>query len=94
MSLPVLGAALTIEDLPAHADWLRALPRDLELQSFVDADVLNGDWLPRAQEAKRLLDGHEGRLGIHGPLWCASGWIRRWMSAQHWMLRWWSSTHP
>lgn len=69
MSLPILGAALTIEDLPAHADWLRALPRDLELQSFVDAEVLNGDWHPRAQEAKRLLDGHEGRLGIHGPFW-------------------------
>ena len=30
MTLPVLGAALTIEDLPAHADWLREAPRDLE----------------------------------------------------------------
>lgn len=71
MSLPVVGAALTIEDLPAHADWLREAPRDLELQSFVDAEVLNGDWMPRVAEAKRLLDGHEGRLGIHGPFW---GW--------------------
>ncbi|MBN2628905.1 MAG: sugar phosphate isomerase/epimerase [Rhodobacteraceae bacterium] len=71
MSLPVLGAALTLADLPAHADWLREAPRDLELQSFVDAEVLNGDWQPRAEEAKRLLDGHQGRLGIHGPFW---GW--------------------
>ncbi len=71
MTLPVLGAALGLEDLPAHAAWLREAPRDLELQSFVDAEVLNGDWTARAEEAKRLLDGHEGRLGIHGPFW---GW--------------------
>jgi len=71
MTLPVVGAALTVEDLPAHADWLREAPRDLELQSFVDAEVLNGDWRPMAAEALRLLDGHEGRLGIHGPFW---GW--------------------
>ena len=71
MTLPVVGAALTIEDLPSHADWLREAPRDLELQSFVDAEVLNGDWHPIAEQALRLLDGHKGRVGIHGPFW---GW--------------------
>lgn len=71
MTLPILGAALTIDDLPAHGDWLREAPRDLELQSFVDAEVLNGDWQPLADQALKLLDGHEGRLGIHGPFW---GW--------------------
>ena len=69
MSLPILGAALALEDLPAHADWLREAPRDLELQSFVDAEVLAGDWQPAAAEVLRLLDGHEGRLGLHGPFW-------------------------
>jgi sugar phosphate isomerase/epimerase len=69
--LPILGAALTVEELPAHRDWLLELPRDLELQSFVDAEVLDGDWRPLAAEARRLLDGHDGRLGIHGPFW---GW--------------------
>jgi sugar phosphate isomerase/epimerase len=67
--LPVVGAALTIGDLPAHRDWLLEAPRDLELQSFVDAEVLNGDWAPAVAEARRLLDGHQGRLGIHGPFW-------------------------
>ncbi len=68
-SLPILGAALTLDEVDAHRDWLRELPRDLELQSFVDAEVLMGDWQPLAARARALLDGHEGRLGIHGPFW-------------------------
>jgi sugar phosphate isomerase/epimerase len=66
---PILGAALGLDDLAAHRDWLREHPRDLELQSFVDAEVLNGDWRPAADRAKALLDGHAGRLGLHGPFW-------------------------
>jgi sugar phosphate isomerase/epimerase len=67
--LPILGAALDRDSLPAHRDWLLEAPRDLELQHFVDADVLDGDWTGLAAETMRLLDGHEGRLGIHGPFW-------------------------
>ena len=51
--------------------WLREAQRDPELQSFVDAEVLNGDWHGVAEQPLRLLDGHRGRLGIHGPFW---GW--------------------
>jgi sugar phosphate isomerase/epimerase len=68
-SLPVLGAAMPLDALEIHRDWLFEKQRDLELQSFVEADVLNGDWTPLADRAKRLLDGHTGRLGIHGPFW-------------------------
>ncbi|NJM84163.1 MAG: sugar phosphate isomerase/epimerase [Tabrizicola sp.] len=68
-SLPILGAALDGASLEAHRDWLLEAPRDLELQHFVDADVLDGDWSGLAAETARLLDGHEGRLGIHGPFW-------------------------
>jgi sugar phosphate isomerase/epimerase len=68
-SLPILGAALARDSLPAHRDWLLEAPRDLELQQFVDAEVLDGDWSGLAAETVRLLDGHEGRLGIHGPFW-------------------------
>ncbi|WP_137933090.1 sugar phosphate isomerase/epimerase family protein [Mesorhizobium comanense] len=68
-SLPVLGAAMTLNDLEIHRDWLFEKQRDLELQSFAEADVLNGDWAPLAARANKLLDGHEGRLGIHGPFW-------------------------
>lgn len=68
-SLPVLGAAMTLDDLEIHRDWLFEKQRDLELQSFTEASVLNGDWAPLAARARKLLDGHQGRLGIHGPFW-------------------------
>ncbi len=67
--LPILGAALAIKELDAHRDWLLEAPRDLELQSFHDAEVLNGDWRPLVDRALKVLDGHQGRLGIHGPFW-------------------------
>ncbi|TGT84517.1 MULTISPECIES: sugar phosphate isomerase/epimerase family protein [unclassified Mesorhizobium] len=68
-SLPILGAAMTLDDLEIHRDWLFERQRDLELQSFAEANVLNGDWSPLASRARKLLDGHKGRLGIHGPFW-------------------------
>jgi sugar phosphate isomerase/epimerase len=66
---PILGAALDRVSLAMHRDWLLEAPRDVELQHFVDADVLNSDWSALAAEAVKLLDGHEGRRGIHGPFW-------------------------
>ena len=69
MTLPILGAALTIDEAAVHHNWLRAKPRDIELQDFVRVDVLDGDWLPLVQQAAKVLDGHDGRLGIHGPFW-------------------------
>lgn len=68
-SRPILGAALDYEDLASHRDWLLEAPRDLELQSFVNADVLDSDWSALAADTLKLLDGHQGRLGIHGPFW-------------------------
>ena len=65
--LPILGAAMRIAALELHGDWLRSLPRPLELQDFVEAAVLEGDFSTAVAEVKRLLDGHEGPLGIHGP---------------------------
>lgn len=67
--LPILGAAMLVDDLEVHRDWLLEKPRDLELQSFISAEVLNGDWAPLVARAKSRLDGHKGRLGIHGPFW-------------------------
>lgn len=67
--LPVIGAALTVDDLAQYRDWVLEKQRDVEIQSFHAAEVLNGDWSALALEAKRLLDGHTGRLGIHGPFW-------------------------
>jgi sugar phosphate isomerase/epimerase len=67
--LPVLGAALPLAGLRAHRDWILEKQRDLEVQDFYWAEVLNGDWRPVADEVKAELDGYRGRLGIHGPFW-------------------------
>jgi sugar phosphate isomerase/epimerase len=65
--LPILGAAMTVKDVEINRNWLLEMPRDLELQDFVPAEVLAGDWQSVVDEARRLLDGHQGRLGMHGP---------------------------
>lgn len=69
MSLPVLGVALPLEGLRQHRSWIIESQRDLELQDFFWAEVLNGDWKPLAEAIRKELDGHTGRLGIHGPFW-------------------------
>ena len=66
---PVLGAALSINSLPAYREWLVSRQRDLELQDFFRAEALEGDWRGVADRVKQLLDGFKGRLGIHGPFW-------------------------
>jgi sugar phosphate isomerase/epimerase len=68
-TLPVLGAALSVKSIPAHREWLLERQRDLEIQDFFRADLLDGDWRATASEIKTMLDGHTGRLGIHGPFW-------------------------
>lgn len=66
---PILGAALTIEGIARHRDWLLEKPRDLEIQDLHKAEVLDGDWRPLAERLRALLDGHAGRVGLHGPFW-------------------------
>jgi sugar phosphate isomerase/epimerase len=68
-ALPVLGAALPLAGLRLHRDWILDKQRDVEVQDFFLADVLNGDWQPLADDVLKALDGHTGRLGIHGPFW-------------------------
>ncbi|MEO0914293.1 MAG: sugar phosphate isomerase/epimerase family protein [Pseudomonadota bacterium] len=65
--LPILGAALRPEELAAHHNWLREKPRDLELQGFHGADVEGADVKAKAAEVRPLLEGMEGRIGMHGP---------------------------
>ncbi|WP_128254403.1 sugar phosphate isomerase/epimerase family protein [Falsirhodobacter deserti] len=67
--LPLLGIAIPTRLLPVYRDFLLSENRDLELQDFCDADLLNGDWRAVAEEAKARLAGYGGRLGIHGPFW-------------------------
>lgn len=67
--LPTLGVCLGTAELEYHQELVREAGRDVELQDFISAEVLTGDWRPLADKARRLLDGHEGRCGIHGPFW-------------------------
>ena len=64
--LPIIGAQLTVLDLPKHRDWLAEKDRDLELPEFCMADILAAPD-PFIDMAKAALDGWHGRLGIHGP---------------------------
>ncbi|MBW8619085.1 MAG: sugar phosphate isomerase/epimerase [Hyphomicrobiales bacterium] len=66
---PIVGAALSIESVKTYRDWIFEKQRDLELQDFCFAEVLNGDWSGLVSEYKTLLDGYKGRMGIHGPFW-------------------------
>ena len=65
--LPVIGAALTVSTLETLHPWLKDGARDVEVQDFFYPHVIDGDWRERAERARDLLDGHEGRIGIHGP---------------------------
>lgn len=67
--LPLLGAAMKVAELCGLQDFVLSQHRDLELQDFCNADLLNGDWKSTAAKAKQLLAGYQGRLGIHGPFW-------------------------
>ena len=69
MSLPVIGAALGTAGLETWRDWVLDKNRDLELQAFHTAAVLDGDWSAEVAHTRKLLDGYTGRLGIHGPFW-------------------------
>ena len=69
--LPLIGAALYIHDLEELAPWLIEGHRDVEIQDFFMVELLEGDWQAAVDHARRLLDGHTGRKGIHGPFW---GW--------------------
>ncbi|MGP1397320.1 MAG: TIM barrel protein [Inquilinaceae bacterium] len=66
---PVIGAVMTVSQLETYHDWVLDKHRDLEIQNFFSSDVLDGDWRRLAERARTLLDGYEGRLGIHGPFW-------------------------
>ena len=66
---PLLGVALPLAGLKLHRQWIIEENRDLEIQDFFWANVLNGDWKPLADEIKAALDGYKGRLGLHGPFW-------------------------
>lgn len=68
--LPVLGTSSSLKSLPMLQEWLHSKHRDLELNDIVQPDVLDGSdilWQDHAQQIQTALEGHSGRVGMHGP---------------------------
>lgn len=63
----VLGAAMTVAALEQHREWLLEAPRDVEIQDAFRPEVLDGDWRSVVRQARELLNGQTGRVGIHAP---------------------------
>ena len=54
-------------EIADHRDWLFDAGRDIELQDFMSHAALTTGFDDCIAAAKTALDGHTGRLGIHGP---------------------------
>ena len=68
-TLPVLGAAMPSSKLADYRDWLLENQRDLEIQDAAEPSFLDSDWQPVVKAIRAQLEGHTGRVGIHGPFW-------------------------
>ncbi len=70
-SLPTLGLAAhldEIEQVPGLRNFLFERDRDLEIRDLVVLGNSDPDRCKSiAARARRMLDGHRGRVGIHGP---------------------------
>jgi sugar phosphate isomerase/epimerase len=62
-----VGVSMEIDWLPDHLDWLLNGSHDLEIKDPLIPGLLDEDWHARIVQARRLLDGHTGQIGIHGP---------------------------
>lgn len=62
-----IGACLRADQIADHRDWLFDDARDIELQDFLSHTALTVELEDRIAAAKAALDGHAGRVGIHGP---------------------------
>jgi sugar phosphate isomerase/epimerase len=62
-----IGACLKTPEIADHRDWLFDAARDVELQDFMTQTALSTEFEDRIAAAKAALDGHQGRIGIHGP---------------------------
>jgi sugar phosphate isomerase/epimerase len=70
MSIPVpplLGVALTRQHFDRLHDWIVGPGRAIEVQDFMDVDVIAGDTDALVTDWRAALAGHHGPRGIHGP---------------------------
>ena len=69
MSLPKLGVALPLDGLRQHRSWIIDSQRDLEIQDFFWAEVLNSDWAPLAEAICKELVRFTTAARHPGPFW-------------------------
>lgn len=62
-----IGACLKTAEIAEHRDWLFDDARDIEIQDFMTRASLGRDRADLIAAAKTALEGHAGRIGIHGP---------------------------
>lgn len=62
-----IGACLKAAEIADHRDWLFDASRDIEIQDFMSHAALTTEFEDRIATVKAALDGHSGRVGIHGP---------------------------
>lgn len=62
-----IGACLRAEEIAAHRNWLFEADRDIEIQGFTSLAALTTERDDRVAATRAALDGHRGRLGMHGP---------------------------
>lgn len=67
--LPVVGAAMRLDQFVEMRDVMFGHDRDLELQDFHNPQLLDSDYSALVDRAKAALAGYGGRHGIHGPFW-------------------------
>jgi len=67
--LPVIGAAMTLEEFQNFRPFMEEKSRDLELQDFHRPENLANGLDDLALRARDELAGYSGRIGIHGPFW-------------------------
>ena len=60
-TLPVLGAALAVADLPAHESWLREAPReDARTEALLETGVIGRIHSCGANWCRLRVEGHDG----------------------------------
>lgn len=67
MSLPVLGVAGGLNEFKSIETWIFEKDRDLEIQDFVPAKMLDPIDQDLVAAYKDFLKDHQGNVGLHGP---------------------------
>lgn len=65
--LPLLGAAVTVDRLAENLEWFLSENRDIEIQNWSKPNALDTESTQIIRQLDNLLDGFEGRMGIHAP---------------------------